>query len=195
MNGSGVPRNTTHFCVVISPRRRRPRCGSRTGAHGKIYAMRIAIAQLNQMVGDLPGNAARILDAVDAGRRGGADLVVTPELSLCGYPPEDLLLRPAFLEACALELGRLAARIAGPAVVVGYPEMGDGGSRHNAVAIIRDGTIVGRYRKHTLPNYTVFDEQRYFTSGAEPCVFDVAGVRGGVVICEDIWFPGPARGS
>jgi NAD+ synthetase len=147
------------------------------------------------MVGDLPGNAARILDAVDAGRRGGADLVVTPELSLCGYPPEDLLLRPAFLEACALELGRLAMRIAGPAVVVGYPEMGHGGSRHNAVAIIRDGRIVGRYRKHTLPNYTVFDEQRYFTSGTEPCVFDVAGIRVGVVICEDIWFPGPARGS
>jgi NAD+ synthetase len=157
--------------------------------------MRIAIAQLNQMVGDLPGNAARILEAVDAGRRGGADLVVTPELSLCGYPPEDLLLRPAFLEACALELGRLATRISSPAVLVGYPEMGTGGSRHNAVAVIRDGRIVARYRKHTLPNYTVFDEQRYFTSGTEPCVFDAAGVRVGVVICEDIWFPGPARES
>ncbi|MEO8565630.1 MAG: nitrilase-related carbon-nitrogen hydrolase, partial [Betaproteobacteria bacterium] len=157
--------------------------------------MRIAIAQLNQMVGDLPGNAARILDAVDAGRRGGADLVVTPELSLCGYPPEDLLLRPAFLEACALELGRLATRIAGPTVVVGYPERGNGGLRHNAVAVIRDGRIIAGYRKRTLPNYTVFDEQRYFTPGIEACVFDVAGVSVGVVICEDIWFPGPARRS
>jgi NAD+ synthase (glutamine-hydrolysing) len=155
--------------------------------------MRIAIAQLNQMVGDLPGNAARILDAVDAGRRGGADLVVTPELSLCGYPPEDLLLRPAFLDACAGELKRLAARITGPTVIVGYPELGSTGARHNAVAIIRDGNIIGVYRKQTLPNYTVFDEQRYFISGFEPCVFDVAGVSVGVVICEDIWFPEPAR--
>jgi NAD+ synthase (glutamine-hydrolysing) len=157
--------------------------------------MRIALAQLNQMVGDLPGNAARILDAVDAAKRGGADLVVTPELSLSGYPPEDLLLRPAFLQACASELARLAPRIAGPTVVVGYPEMGSGGLRHNAAAVIRDGRIIAGYRKHTLPNYTVFDEQRYFTPGTEPCVFDVAGVRVGVVICEDIWFPEPARRS
>src|SRR6476661_1444633 len=157
--------------------------------------MRIAIAQLNQMVGDLPGNAARILDAVDAGRRGGAELVVTPELSLCGYPPEDLVLRPAFLQACASELARLAARIAGPTVVVGYPELGNDGLRHNAVAVIRDGRIIAGYRKHTLPNYTVFDEQRYFTPGTESCVFDVAGVSVGVVICEDIWFPEPARRS
>src|SRR5436190_10182422 len=155
--------------------------------------MRIAIAQLDCVVGDMPGNAARILAAAEEARRGGADLVVTPELSLCGYPPEDLLLRPAFLQACASELARLAARITGPTVVVGYPELGDVNSRHNAVAVIRDGRIIAGYRKHTLPNYTVFDEQRYFTAGTEPCVFDVAGVRVGVVICEDIWFPGPAR--
>ena len=155
--------------------------------------MRIAIAQLNQMVGDLPGNAARILDAVDAGRRGGADLVVTPELSLCGYPPEDLLLRPAFIDACASELTRLAASISGPTVLVGYPERDSGGARHNAVAVVRDGKIVGVYRKHTLPNYTVFDEQRYFTPGTEPLVFDMAGMSVGVVICEDIWFPEAAR--
>ncbi|MGH8849368.1 MAG: NAD+ synthase [Casimicrobiaceae bacterium] len=155
--------------------------------------MRIAIAQLNQMVGDLSGNAARILDAVAAGRRTGADLVVTPELSLCGYPPEDLLLRPAFLEACANELAHLAARVAGPTVLVGFPEIGDRGRRHNAVAILRDGEVVAVCRKRTLPNYTVFDEQRYFTPGTEPCVFDLAGVRVGVLICEDVWFPEPAR--
>src|SRR6185312_7116655 len=164
-------------------------------AHAKICPMRIAIAQLNQMVGDLSGNAERILAAVDAARRGGAELVVTPELSLCGYPPEDLLLRPAFLRACASELARLAARIAGPTVVVGYPELGESGLRHNATAVIRDGRIIAGYRKHTLPNYTVFDEQRYFTPGTEPCVFDVAGMRVGLVICEDIWFPEPARRS
>jgi NAD+ synthetase len=155
--------------------------------------MRIAIAQLNQMVGDLPGNAARILDAVEAGRRSGADLVVTPELSLCGYPPEDLLLRPAFLAACARELERLAARITGPAVVVGFPEIGSKGARHNAVAVLRDGRVAAVYRKHTLPNYTVFDEQRYFVPGTGSVVFEVAGVKIGVVICEDIWFPDPAR--
>src|SRR5574337_1237595 len=119
--------------------------------------MRIAIAQLDCVVGDLAGNAARILDAVAEARRGGADLVVTPELSLCGYPPEDLLLRAAFLAACRDELERLVAAI---------------------------------YRKRELPNYTVFDEQRYFEPGGEPCVIEVAGVRVGVVICEDIWFPG-----
>jgi len=94
--------------------------------HDKIYVMRIAIAQLDQVVGDLPGNAARILDAAAAGKRGDADLVVTPELSLCGYPPEDLLLRPAFLAACTDELTRIAARIAGITVLVGFPEAADG---------------------------------------------------------------------
>jgi NAD+ synthase (glutamine-hydrolysing) len=154
--------------------------------------MRIAMAQLDCVVGDMPGNAARILAVVDAARRGGADLVVTPELSLCGYPPEDLLLRTAFLAACASELERLAAQIAGPAVLVGFPEASDG-KRHNAVAVIRDGRVAAIYRKRELPNYTVFDEERYFEPGTDPCVIEVAGVRVGIVICEDIWFPGPAR--
>jgi predicted amidohydrolase len=90
--------------------------------------MRVAIAQLDCVVGDMPGNAARILAAVDEARRGGADLVVTPELSLCGYPPEDLLLRPAFLTACAGELERLAAQVTGPAVLVGFPENAPSGA-------------------------------------------------------------------
>src|SRR5207249_7951723 len=123
--------------------------------------MRIAIAQLNQVVGDLAGNAARILSAVAEAKRGGADLVITPELSLCGYPPEDLVLRPAFLSASAIELQRMAARITGPAVIVGFPELFDG-KRYNAAAILRAGRIEAVYRKGKLPNYTVFDEQRYF---------------------------------
>src|SRR2546427_8974262 len=94
--------------------------------------MRVAIAQLDCVVGDMPGNAARILAAVDEARRGGADLVVTPELSLCGYPPEDLLLRPAFLTACAGELERLAAQVTGPAVVVGFSGARGGGRRTTA---------------------------------------------------------------
>ena len=154
--------------------------------------MRIAIAQLDCVVGDLAGNAARILDAVAEARRGGADLVITPELSLCGYPPEDLVLRPAFLAACDQELRRLAEAVSGPVVLIGYPELSDG-KRHNAVAALRDGKVAAIYRKCELPNYTVFDEQRYFEPRCEPCVIEVAGVRVGIVICEDIWFPGPAR--
>ncbi len=156
--------------------------------------MRIAIAQLDCVVGDLAGNAARILGAVTEAKRGGADLVITPELSLCGYPPEDLVLRPAFLEACADELSRLAAEVSGTTVLIGYPEAADG-KRHNAVAVVRDGRIAAIYRKGELPNYTVFDEQRYFEPAREPCVIDVAGVRVGIIICEDVWFPGPARAA
>jgi NAD+ synthase (glutamine-hydrolysing) len=154
--------------------------------------MRVGIAQLNCVVGDLRGNATRILAAVDEARRGGADLVVTPELSLCGYPPEDLLLRPAFLAACAEELHRLAAQVSGPVVLVGFPEF-VAGKRHNALAVLREGRVEAVYRKRELPNYTVFDEQRYFEPGTDACIIDVAGVRVGIVICEDIWFPPAAQ--
>jgi NAD+ synthase (glutamine-hydrolysing) len=154
--------------------------------------MRIALAQLNQRLGDLAGNARALLGAIAEGRRDGAALVVTPELSLCGYPPEDLLLRPAFLDACAAELAALASEVTGTTALVGFPER-HAGARHNAVAVLRDGRVAGVYRKHRLPNYTVFDEERYFEPGTEPCVFDVERVRCGVVICEDCWFDGPAR--
>ncbi|MET0441002.1 MAG: nitrilase-related carbon-nitrogen hydrolase, partial [Casimicrobiaceae bacterium] len=153
--------------------------------------MRVAIAQLNQVLGDLAGNAARLKDAVAAGQRGGADLVVTPELSLCGYPPEDLLLRPAFLDACAAELAALASEVRGVTALIGFPEAREG-RRHNAMAVIRDGRVAQVYRKACLPNYTVFDEERYFEPGTAPCVFDVAGVRVASIICEDVWFPEPA---
>ena len=153
--------------------------------------MRVAIAQLNQVLGDLAGNAARLKDAVAAGQRGGADLVVTPELSLCGYPPEDLLLRPAFLDACAAELAALASEVRGVTALIGFPEAREG-RRHNAMAVIRDGRVAQVYRKACLPNYTVFDEERYFEPGTAPCVFDVAGVRVATIICEDVWFPEPA---
>src|SRR5207249_11623796 len=125
--------------------------------------MHVAIAQLNQVVGDLRGNAQGLAAAIDEGRRGGAALVVTPELSLSGYPPEDLLLRPAFLDACARELAALAAGVRGVTALIGYPELHNG-MRYNAVAVIRDGAIAQVYRKAELPNYTVFDEQRYFTA-------------------------------
>jgi NAD+ synthase (glutamine-hydrolysing) len=153
--------------------------------------MSLAIAQLNQTVGDLPANARRILDAAAQGFRAGAGLVVTPELSLCGYPPEDLVLRPAFMDACASELAALAAQVHGGVLIVGFPER-HLGQRHNAMAVIRDGRVTQVYRKRCLPNYTVFDEKRYFEPGDAPCVFEVDGLRYGIVICEDIWFPEPA---
>jgi len=153
--------------------------------------MQLAIAQLNQTVGDLAANARRILDAAAQGRAAGASLVVTPELSLCGYPPEDLVLRPAFIAACARELVALAEQVTEGVLVVGFPEL-HAGQRHNAMAVIRGGRVEHVYRKQCLPNYTVFDEQRYFAPGNSPCVFDVDGVRFGLVICEDVWFPAPA---
>jgi NAD+ synthetase len=154
--------------------------------------MRIAMAQLNQRLGDLAGNAAGMLDAIGEAARDGAALVVTPELSLCGYPPEDLLLRPAFLDACAAELVAMAQAVKGTTVIVGFPER-DGGARYNAAAVLRDGRVMAIYRKQRLPNYTVFDEDRYFEPGRDPCVFDVDGVRCGIVICEDCWFTEPSR--
>ena len=154
--------------------------------------MQIAIAQLNQVVGDLSGNAASILAAVAEAERAGARLVVTPELSLCGYPPEDLVLRPAFLAACASELAALAAQITRSVVVVGFPEI-SAGKRHNALAVLRDGRVAQLYRKQCLPNYTVFDERRYFAPGGEACVVEIDGLRLGFIICEDCWFPEPAQ--
>src|SRR5690349_18405978 len=156
--------------------------------------MRIAMAQLNQKLGDLKGNAHALLDAIGEGRRDGAAIVVTPELSLCGYPPEDLVLRPAFLDACATELTALAEQVKETTAIVGFPER-DAGLRYNAAAVLRNGRVEAVYRKHHLPNYTVFDEDRYFEPGTKPCVFDVDGVRCGIVICEDCWFADPSRQS
>src|SRR5688572_28553827 len=154
--------------------------------------MKIAIAQLNATVGDLSGNVARIADFAARARREGADLVVTPELALCGYPPEDLLLRADFLEACDQAMQDLAARVRDVTLVVGHPRAADG-KRYNSTSIIQKGKIVGTYDKQRLPNYTVFDEERYFTPGSGACVYGVNGVNFGVNICEDAWgAEGPA---
>jgi NAD+ synthase (glutamine-hydrolysing) len=151
----------------------------------------MALAQQNQVLGDLAGNARALLAAIRTGRESGASLVVTPELSLCGYPPEDLLLRPAFLDACAAELRALASEVRGVVALVGFPEHA-AGARYNAVAVLRDGRVADVYRKQCLPNYTVFDEERYFEPGGAPCVFDVNGVACGVIICEDCWYGEPS---
>ena len=152
--------------------------------------LRVGIAQLNAVVGDLDRNAQRVLDAYDAATAEGCDLVVLPELMVTGYPPEDLLLRPAFVAAAAETVGKLAARTGDPAMVVGFPE--HAGRLYNAAAVCAGGAVLGVYRKQLLPNYAVFDEQRYFTASTDAGpVFDIAGVRVGVTICEDAWEPGP----
>ncbi len=150
----------------------------------------VAIAQINCIVGDLAGNAERIFKAAQTAYDDGADIVVTPELSLVGYPPEDLLLRGSLFADAARELEALAARLAifkDLFVIVGFPQLFET-RRYNAAAVLCNGSTAGVYRKHDLPNYDVFDEQRYFTLDNRPLVFTVKGVRFGVNICEDTWF-------
>src|SRR5258706_28721 len=148
--------------------------------------MKIAIAKINCRVGDRAGNFARIIECARRSRAHSADLLVTPELALSEYPPEDLLLRDDFYRTCDIALQRLAAQVSGIVVVVGYPRQ-IGRRRYNAASVIQNGRIIATYHKHALPNYTVFDEERYFDSDDVPCVFEVSDIKFGVNICEDTW--------
>jgi NAD+ synthase (glutamine-hydrolysing) len=151
----------------------------------------VAIAQINVTVGALQANADRIIAAARQAHQHGANVLLTPELSLTGYSPEDLLLRDAFYIASDAALERIvsaSAGLPGLHILVGHPMQREG-ERFNSCSVIADGKVVGRYHKHDLPNYDVFDEQRYFTPDARPLVFEVNGLRFGVNICEDIWFP------
>jgi NAD+ synthase (glutamine-hydrolysing) len=153
-----------------------------------VSRLRIALCQLNTTVGDLEGNVARILDALGAAESGGADLAVFPELAVTGYPPEDLVLKPGFVADNRAALAKVAARTGRCAAVVGFVDAGR--DLHNAAAVCIGGEIAGVYRKRLLPNYAVFDEQRYFTPGSEPPeLYVIGGVRVGVSICEDAWSP------
>jgi NAD+ synthase (glutamine-hydrolysing) len=152
--------------------------------------LRIAIAQLDFLVGDLQGNADRILRAsAEARDRLKADVIVFPELTLSGYPPEDLILRQDFLSLADRSLRELARQIHGMTVIVGFPEQ-QPGMPYNSAAILQNGQIQAIYRKQVLPNYGVFDEKRYFLPGTSPCIFELQGIPIGVTICEDLWFPG-----
>ena len=153
--------------------------------------LRIAIAQLNLLVGDISGNADRVVEAASHARdRLEAQAVLFPELTLAGYPPEDLMLRGDFLDQIDRALQDVAARCPHSIdVIVGFPEK-RGTQLYNSAAVLRDGAVHAVYRKHALPNYGVFDEKRYFTPGDEPCVFDLAGVPVGLTLCEDVWGPG-----
>jgi len=151
--------------------------------------LRIAAAQLNQTVGDFDGNARRIVDAARAALEQGVSVLLTPELSLCGYPPEDLLLRPAFYDKCEAALAFVRDQTAEMDLhlLVGLP-VARNGVRYNAAVLLHRGQRTGEYFKHDLPNYDVFDEDRYFEPAARPLVFEAQGVRFGVVICEDFWY-------
>jgi NAD+ synthase (glutamine-hydrolysing) len=152
--------------------------------------VKVAVAQINCSVGDFEGNSRKIVEAAARAVAGGADLLVTPELSLTGYPPEDLLLRRAFYAACDSALQKLAAQLLQfpeLCVVVGHP-LAREGQRFNAASVLQGGMVLGTYFKHDLPNYDVFDEQRYFTPDNRPFVFDVKGTAFGINICEDTWF-------
>ena len=150
--------------------------------------MRIALAQLNTIVGDVAANAAKVTAAIGDARAAGAALVLAPELAISGYPPEDLLFKEHFLAAVRAALDDVAAATQGIVAVVGFPERAD--DVYNSAAVLADGKVQAIYRKMRLPNYGVFDEVRYFQAGTEPMLIEVDGVPVGITICEDIWMPG-----
>ncbi len=150
--------------------------------------VRVAGAQLNLSVGDLDYNESRVVEAMARAEDEGADVLVLPELAISGYPPEDLVLRPAFVDANLATLNRLAARAQRVATVVGLVARGADGGVSNAAALVHEGRVMGFYHKVCLPNYGVFDEKRYFVPGNDPAaVWNVGGVQTGISICEDIW--------
>jgi NAD+ synthase (glutamine-hydrolysing) len=153
--------------------------------------LRIAMAQINTTVGDFDGNVKRILGAVDTARSAGADIVTLPELAVCGYPPEDLLFKPQFIQANLDSLQKIAESAKGITVITGFVDAD--GDIYNAAAVLHSGKVSGVYHKIYLPNYGVFDENRYFRAGADCPVFIIGGVAVGITICEDIWYEaGPA---
>ena len=175
--------------------------------------LKLCVAQLNFVVGDLSGNASRIIAAAHTAHAAGAHLLLTPELSICGYAAEDLFLRPAFLSACDDAVNRVARELAGlknMVVVVGHPGHGDRAAaqrtrsvavqgRCNSASVLCEGAVLATYAKRELPNYQVFDERRYFVPGSSVCVFEAgpahARCKVGLLICEDAWFEAPARES
>ncbi|CAM3813841.1 NAD+ synthase [Polynucleobacter antarcticus] len=158
-------------------------------------SQKIALAQINPLLGDLRGNAQLIVQAAAQAYAEGASIVLTPELSLTGYPPEDLLLRPAFIEAAELELKQLTLELKqfpGLTVIVGHPKKTADGLQ-NFASVLRDGKIIAAYAKQKLPNHEVFDEVRYFVPGNTPCVFESHGIKFGLILCEDAWHIEPAQ--
>ena len=164
--------------------------------------LQLSVAQLNFTVGDMPGNARKIIDAARTAYQRGVRLLITPELAICGYAAEDLFLRPSFIDACKQAVALVQTELAGLQgmhVVVGHPSGDDKRTRSVAVqqrfnmaSVFCEGRLIASYAKRELPNYQVFDERRYFIPGQDACVFEVDGVKIGLLICEDAWFEQPA---
>jgi len=152
--------------------------------------IKISLGQINSTVGDLAGNARKILEYTALAQKAGAELVVFPELALCGYPPEDLLLKKHFVADNVKALDAMSKKIRGISVVTGFVDSDSAGKIYNAAVLISDGKLQGVYHKHELPNYGVFDEKRYFSLGQNSGVFTLKGIKIGVNICEDIWIDG-----
>jgi NAD+ synthase (glutamine-hydrolysing) len=154
--------------------------------------LRLALAQINTTVGDLAGNELEILGQIARARELGVDVIAFPELAVPGYPPEDLLLKPSFVQANVVRMERIAQAAKGITALVGY--VGRDDDIYNAAAVLHDGQVMGVYHKTYLPNYSVFDEERYFRAGERPLVFSLADAVVGVNICEDVWYPaGPTK--
>src|SRR6186997_1476195 len=151
--------------------------------------MRLALAQINTIVGDLDANRERILQAIDEARGAEADLVLLPELAVTAYPPEDLLLRPGFIRAAEESLQEIARQTRGLVALVGFPHFDR--DLYNACAVCAEGEVKAVYRKRFLPNYGVFDEDRYFAPARDLVILEHGESLVGVTICEDIWQPGP----
>jgi NAD+ synthase (glutamine-hydrolysing) len=157
--------------------------------------LRCVLAQLNLVVGDVDGNTSRIVAAASAARdQHHADVVLLPELAVSGYPPEDLLFHSGMRAQVANSLDRLKREVHGITLIAGYPEY-SGNVIFNAAIVIRDGVVLANHRKACLPNYRVFDEKRYFTPGTEPTVLELNGIKAGVLVCEDVWDPAPAKAA
>ena len=172
----------------------------------EVTNLRLALAQIDPTVGDIDGNVRLVSESIERARDGGAQLVLLPELCISGYPPEDLVLRPDFLEAVRQGLDAIAAGVDGLVALVGFPERMERSTEelerfdpqidpppppaYNSLAVLADGEVRSIYRKCQLPNYGVFDERRYFEPGTEPALIDVDGTRVGLTVCEDIWHPG-----
>jgi len=157
--------------------------------------LKLSLAQDDFLVGHITANRERILELIASARdEQGADLIVFPELALTGYPPEDLVLRPGFMRRTEEAFDEIVAAVHGIDVILGWPRQ-QGRQRYNAVSWIRDRVVLGHYAKRDLPNYAVFDEQRYFAAGHEPLVIEVGGVRVGVMVCEDTWTPEAAAAA
>ena len=156
-------------------------------------SLKVALAQINPLVGDIPGNTQRVIDTLTKARDTlNADIVIFPELVLCGYPPEDLLLRPSIQRRIEKALTEVMSACHGIVAVIGYPWREE--SRlYNMAGVIQNGDLIGQYAKNCLPNYQVFDEKRYFEAGTSSCVIDICGARVGLSVCEDIWSSEPLQ--